>query len=93
MEIGELITYLLTPAAQVALIIGIAEVIKISGVPSKYIPIVDVLLGLLSGIGVYGLAMGYGIVRGLITGLALGLSACGLFNGIKNVAGMYDKDE
>lgn len=93
MDVSELITYLLTPAAQVALIIGIAEVIKISGFPSKYIPIVDLVLGLISGIGVYGFAMEYGVVRGLITGIALGLSACGLFSGIKNVAGGYDKDE
>lgn len=92
MDVSELITYLLTPAAQVALIIGVAEVIKRSGFPSKFIPIVDLILGLISGICVYGLVMEKGIAQGIIVGIALGLSACGLFSGIKNVAGGYDKE-
>ena len=86
MDIGELITYLLTPIAQVALIIGLAEVAKRVGFPKKYIPIVDLVLGLLSGVCVYGIAMKVGIIESILVGLALGLSACGLFSGIKNVA-------
>lgn len=89
MEIGELITYLLTPVAQVALIIGIAEIVKQIGCPTRWIPLVDLALGLLSGIGVYGFALDHGIVNGIMVGLALGLSACGLFSGIKN---MTEKD-
>ena len=87
MDIGELIAYLLTPVAQVALIIGIAELVKKVGLPSRWIPLVDVGLGLLSGILVYGVALGYGILNGVLVGLAIGLSACGLFSGIKNVLG------
>ena len=91
MEIEELITYLLTRVAQVGLIIGIAEVNKRCGFPSKYIPIIDIVLGLVSGICVYGLVLEQGIAQGAIVGIALGLSACGLFSGIKNVVGGYDK--
>ena len=84
-EIAELIAYLLTPVAQVALIIGIAELVKKIGLDSKWIPLVDLGLGLASGIGVYGFALGYGVVNGIMVGLALGLSACGLFSGVKNL--------
>ena len=85
MDIGELIKYLLTPIAQVALIIGLAELIKRLGCPTKFIPLIDLGLGLVSGICVYGLTMGYGITESVVLGIALGLSACGLFSGIKNV--------
>lgn len=84
MDINELLTYLFTPVAQVALIIGLAEIIKRMGLNTKYIPMVDVGLGLLSGLCVYTLAMDYSTVEGIILGIALGLSACGLFSGIKN---------
>lgn len=84
MDIKELITYLLTPASQVALIIGLAEIIKRAGCPTKYIPAVDLILGLISGICIYGLSLNYGIINGIVVGIALGLSACGLFSGIKN---------
>lgn len=83
----DLITYLFTPVAQVALIMGLAELCKKLGVVSRWIPLIDLILGLVSGIVVYGIFMNYGIVTGVILGIALGLSACGLFSGIKNVAG------
>lgn len=85
MDINEIIQFLFTPMAQIGLIIGIAEVFKKIGFKVKYIPLLDVILGLISGIGVYGLMMGYGIQTGAVVGIALGLSACGLFSGIKNV--------
>lgn len=85
MDNQELIAMLLTPAAQVALIIAIAQLIKEVGLPSKFIPVVDLVLGIISGICVYGLIDGMGIGYGFIIGIALGLSACGLFSGIKNI--------
>lgn len=85
MDIKELVEYLLTPAVQVALIIGIAEVMKKVGFVVKYIPLLDLGLGIVSGVCVYGLMMNLGIPTGIIIGIALGLSACGLFSGIKNV--------
>ena len=85
---NELMEMLLTPAAQVGLIIGLAELCKKVGVPVRLIPIIDLILGVASGICVYGLMLGNPIANGAIAGVALGLSACGLFSGIKNVAGI-----
>ena len=92
MEITEFAATLLTPIAQVGLIIGIAEVIKKIGLPAKWIPLIDLALGLILGITVDGLLLGYGILQGVLIGLALGLSACGLFSGIKNVTHKDDDD-
>jgi len=85
METQDLITYLVTPVAQVALIIALAELIKRSGVDSKYIPLVDLGLGILSGIVVYTIYSHMQVIEGVLLGIALGLSACGLFSGVKNV--------
>lgn len=83
MDATKFMEYLLTPAAQIALIIGLAEVFKKIGVQTKWIPLIDLGLGLISGIGVFGLIFGYGIPQGIIVGIALGLSACGLFSGAR----------
>ena len=87
MDVGQIIAYLLTPVAQVALIIGLAELIKDLGIEKRWIPLVDLGLGLASGIFVYGIAQGQGLLNGIVLGIALGLSACGLFSGFKNVVG------
>ena len=87
MDTNDLIKFLLTPTAQVALIIGIAELLKKVGIPTRFIPLIDLGLGVASGICVYGLMLDYDIAYGALVGIALGLSACGLFSGIKNVIG------
>lgn len=87
MDVQELIVTLLTPATQVALIIALAELIKNLGCPTKYIPLVDLVLGILSGILVFGLLVDVGIPYGILIGIALGLTSCGLFSGIKNLKG------
>lgn len=84
MDINELITYLLTPVAQIAIIMAIAEIIKKLGMNSKYIPVIDLALGLIFGLVIYTAEMNYSPVEGILVGLALGLSACGAFSGIKN---------
>lgn len=81
----EIITNLMSPIVQVALIVGIAEMFKGLGVPKRWIPIVDLVFGLLSGFFVYHMLYGYGVIESIVLGIALGLSACGLFSGIKNV--------
>jgi hypothetical protein len=93
MDIDELIAYLLSPVAQISLIIGLAELAKRIGLPHRYIPILDLVLGLISGICVYGLVLGYGPVQGIPLGIAMGLSACGLFSGVKNVLDVGDQSE
>ena len=87
MDVGQIIAYLLTPVVQVALIIGLVELIKELGIEKRWIPLVDLGLGLASGIFVYGIAQGQGLLNGIVLGIALGLSACGLFSGFKNVVG------
>ena len=83
----DLMNYLYSPVAQVALICGLAEIVKRIGCPKRLIPVVDVFLGLISGVCLYGLALDFGVTAGINIGLAEGLSACGLFSGIKNVFG------
>lgn len=86
METNELLTYLISPVAQVSFIMAIAEIAKGLGIPTKFIPLVDVGLGLILGVLIHTVYSGMGIIEGIILGLAAGLSACGLFSGIKNVA-------
>ena len=81
----ELINYLLAPAGQVALIIGLAQMSKGLGLKTKWIPLLDVVLGIISGLVVYGYEYHLGLIRGFMLGLAIGLSACGLFSGVKNI--------
>jgi uncharacterized membrane protein HdeD (DUF308 family) len=82
----DLLNYLLAPVGQVALIIGLAQLVKNLGLKSKYIPLFDVLCGLVGGILVYFIEFKYDIIQSIMIGLAIGLSACGLFSGIKNLA-------
>lgn len=81
----DLINYLLTPSLHIALIIGLAEIVKRLGLDTRFIPLIDLVLGLISGIFVFGLYLNYGVVIGVIIGIAEGLSACGLFSGVKNL--------
>jgi len=85
MEVNELITTLLTPVMQVALIMAIAEIVKKLGLASKWIPLVDLALGLASGLLIYTAHLHFSPVEGVVLGIALGLSACGLFSGVKNL--------
>lgn len=82
---NELISTLLTPVVQIALIMGIAEILKKLGLPHKYIPLVDLGLGLIAGLLVYTAHLHYAPIEGIVIGVALGLSACGLFSGVKNL--------
>lgn len=85
MEVNELITTLLTPVMQVTLIMAIAEIVKKLGLASKWIPLVDLALGLASGLLIYTAHLHFSPVEGVVLGIALGLSACGLFSGVKNL--------
>lgn len=81
----ELIDTLMTPVMQVALIIAIAELVKGLGINKKYIPIVDVAVGILLAFLVYYTYFNRSVIETIVLGLAQGLSACGLFSGIKNL--------
>lgn len=82
----DLLNYLLAPVGQVALIIGLAQLVKNLGLKAKLIPLFDVLCGLVGGILVYFIEFKYDLIQSVMIGLAIGLSACGLFSGIKNIA-------
>lgn len=93
MEITEMLAYLVTPVAQVALIMALAELIKRLGLDKRYIPLVDLGLGILSGVVVYTIYTGMQPIEGVLIGIALGLSACGLFSGTKNVVEKLKENE
>ena len=85
MDVNDLIAYLIAPATQVTLIICIAELCKQMGIRKKLLPLIDMILGLISGIFVFGLLLDYGVAYGVILGVSFGLTACGLFSGVKNL--------
>ena len=86
MDFDTILEYLLQPAGQIALIIGLAELLKLVGVPSRWIPLFDLAMGIVSGCVVYAVALGQPWIEAIMIGIAMGLAACGLFSGIKNVA-------
>ena len=85
MDINDLVTYLLTPVAQIALIMALAEVAKRIGLKTKWIPLLDLGLGIVAGLLVYTAQLGLSPIEGVVVGIACGLSACGLFSGVKNL--------
>lgn len=86
MNIDELFQFLITPAAQISIIMAVAEIVKqLEIMEPKYIPVFDLLFGMICGVLVYGIITEYGILKSAIIGAALGLAACGLFSGFKNV--------
>lgn len=93
MEVKDLINQLITPMGQVALIMALAELCKQLGLDKRWIPLVDVILGLVSGLCVFYLLLHYSVPESIILGLALGLSACGLFSGVKNITQGVKGDE
>ncbi|MBM7582163.1 L-cystine uptake protein TcyP (sodium:dicarboxylate symporter family) [Caldicoprobacter guelmensis] len=67
--------------AIIPLIVGIVELLKQIGLPSKFAALVSVLLGI--AIGVVYLSPD-DIKKGILVGLALGLAASGLYSGTKS---------
>jgi len=67
--------------AIIPLILGIVELLKQVGLPSKFAALVSVILGIVIGV-VY--ASPEDIKKGILVGLALGLAASGLYSGTKS---------
>ncbi len=67
----------------VALIIGVVELAKQLGLPTKYGGIVAVILGVGTSIG-YSVWAENPLFQAVITGVALGLTASGLYSTAKN---------
>ena len=68
--------------AVVPIIIGLAEIFKKIGLSTKFIPIVNLVFGLMAGILVL---QPTDLIAGIIQGLFIGLSASGLYSSVKNV--------
>jgi len=63
----------------IPLLNGIAEVLKKLGVPTKYIPIINVIIGV--AIGVF---FNWGnLLYGILSGITIGLTASGLYDTVK----------
>jgi len=69
--------------AIIPLIVGIVELLKQVGLPSKFAALVSVILGIVIGM-VY--LSPDDIKKGILVGLALGLAASGLYSGTKSTA-------
>ena len=65
-----------------AVVIGLSEGIKRAGVNPKFIPVVNLLLGIAGGC-IY--VSPENIKAGIFAGIIIGLSASGLYSGVKNV--------
>ena len=70
----------------VPFIVGIVELVKKLGLPSKFCPIVGVVLGVVIGM-VY--VSPTDIAKGVLVGASLGLSAVGLYSGTKNTKEIF----
>lgn len=69
----------------VPIIVGVVQVAKVSGMNSRYAPLLSLALGVGFGVG-----MGQVNFAGIMQGVAIGLSASGLYSGGK---AMISKDE
>ncbi len=69
--------------ALVPLIIGLVEVAKRAGLPTKLSPLLSLLLGLGGGFLLYG----GNLPNAIINGALIGLSASGLYSGTKAMIG------
>lgn len=67
--------------AIIPFIVGVVELLKEIGLPSKFAAIVSAVIGIIIGI-VY--LSPDDIKRGVLVGLALGLAASGLYSGTKS---------
>lgn len=66
----------------IPVIMGLSELLKKIGIDAKYIPVVDLIFGVLAGVFyVYPTDIKAGVFFGII----IGLSACGMYSGAKNL--------
>jgi len=70
----------------VPFIVGVVELVKKLGLPSKFCPVVSVILGVIIGL-VY--ISPNDIAQGVLVGASLGLSAVGLYSGTKNTKEIF----
>ena len=67
--------------ALIAIIIGLVEVLKRTGLPKKLLPLSSLLFGIAAGVFYVHPS---DLKGGIIVGIMMGLSASGLYSGTKN---------
>jgi hypothetical protein len=67
--------------ALIPLVVALVQLFSVSGVPSKLLPIVAIVLGLLAGF--FYIAPG-NPQEAVLSGIVIGLSAVGAYSGVKN---------
>lgn len=79
----------LTPAvfAAIPVVIGLSAVIRQLGLPERYSPLADLVLGILTVFLIGAVSLQADVLQGLL----VGLSAAGLYNGTQVVAGSLVK--
>ena len=63
-----------------AIVIGLVQVAKTMGLPSRYAPLLAIILGVLGLLVITWFAPEAKVV---FTGIVVGLTACGLYSGVK----------
>lgn len=64
-------------AVIIAVLIGLSEVAKKMGLPEKYVPLMNLVLGIVAGmVGGFGVTL----FESIVTGAIIGLSASGLYD-------------
>jgi hypothetical protein len=71
----------LTEVTAVPVIIGLVQLAKEAGFPNRFLPLLDLVLGILAGVVIYGTNWQVSIANGVI----LGLAAAGLYRSGKVV--------
>ena len=66
----------------VPIVLGVVQVLKVSGLPSRWSPLLSLLLGVVGAT----LLIGGELRADILQGLAVGLSASGLWSGVKALA-------
>jgi hypothetical protein len=69
----------------IAVLIGLGQVAKQLGLPNKYIPVMNLVLGVTIGL-IGGLGSDLSIVEQIVTGSVIGLTASGLYDQKKIVS-------
>jgi hypothetical protein len=67
-----------------AIIVGLCQAMKAAGVPSKFIPLISVFIGVTGAIFLIPYSDGAGLANTVVQGIIIGLSAVGLYSGVKS---------
>lgn len=65
--------------AMIGVVVGLSQIAKTNGLQTKYIPILNLTLGIVLGV----LFLSQDIKMNILQGMIIGLSACGLFDHTK----------